>query len=91
MTFLGAEYGLRRDHGNQPIAIETYLPGDYVKFNSNNDFAIRDVDLHYHQTPQAFSHFSWEQSGRTEIVVDVQGVGEYYTDPQVASRWCRSH
>ena len=43
------------------------------QFNSNNDFAIRDSDLHYHQTPQAFSHFSWEQSSRRQIVVDVQG------------------
>lgn len=83
VTFMSAQYGLRRECDNMPIAIETYLPGDYVKFNSNNDFAIRDVDDHYHQTPQAFSHFSWEHSGRREIVIDVQGVGEYYTDPQI--------
>lgn len=34
-------------------------------------------------TPQAFSHFTYEASARTMIVVDIQGVGDMYTDPQI--------
>ena len=32
---------------------------------------------------QAFSHFTFERSGHQLIVVDIQGVGDLYTDPQV--------
>lgn len=32
---------------------------------------------------QAFSHFSFERSGHQLIVVDIQGVGDLYTDPQI--------
>jgi len=83
VTFLTATYGRRRDKGDELVALEMYLPGDYVKFNSNSDFALRNNDPNFHMTPQAFSHFTWEYSNHTEIVVDIQGVNEYYTDPQV--------
>lgn len=32
---------------------------------------------------QAFSHFTFERSGHKIIVVDIQGVGDLYTDPQI--------
>ena len=32
---------------------------------------------------QAFSHFTFERSGHQMIVVDIQGVGDIYTDPQI--------
>ena len=38
------------------------------------------------RTPQAFSHFSHEHTGGKLMVVDIQGVDDYYTDPQVHSR-----
>jgi elongation factor 2 kinase len=34
-------------------------------------------------TPQAFSAFSFFASGGNIMVVDIQGVGDLYTDPQV--------
>lgn len=34
-------------------------------------------------TSQAFSHFTFERSGHQLIVVDIQGVGDLYTDPQI--------
>lgn len=34
-------------------------------------------------TPQAFSHFTFERSGHEIMVVDIQGVGDLYTDPQI--------
>lgn len=32
---------------------------------------------------QAFSHFTFERSGHQLIIVDIQGVGDLYTDPQI--------
>jgi hypothetical protein len=34
-------------------------------------------------TPQAFSHFSFYHSGGEQLVCDIQGVGDLYTDPQI--------
>jgi len=60
--------------------IEHYIAGEYVKYNSNSGY----VDNHLvRQTPHAFSHFTFERSGHEMIVVDVQGVGDLYTDPQI--------
>lgn len=62
--------------------IEEYIDGTYEKHNianpCNTEFA-----LSLRNTPQAFTHFTYEHSLRSEIVVDIQGVGDYYTDPQV--------
>jgi len=35
--------------------------------------------------PQAFSHFTYVVSGGRYLVVDIQGVGDVYTDPQIHS------
>ena len=40
-------------------------------------------------TPQTFSAHSFYRSNGTRMVVDVQGVGDLYTDPQVHSIDCR--
>jgi len=32
---------------------------------------------------QAFSHFTFERSGHELIIVDIQGVGDLWTDPQI--------
>eukprot|EP00096_Caligus_rogercresseyi_P010237 TRINITY_DN3660_c0_g2_i1.p1 TRINITY_DN3660_c0_g2~~TRINITY_DN3660_c0_g2_i1.p1 ORF type:complete len:699 (+),score=109.38 TRINITY_DN3660_c0_g2_i1:378-2474(+) len=69
------------DRANSPLYhIEHFIEGNYVKYNSNSGF----VDNKYaRQTPHAFSHFTFERSGHELIVVDVQGVGDLYTDPQI--------
>jgi hypothetical protein len=36
-------------------------------------------------TPHAFSHFTFEATAGDRLVVDVQGVGDMYTDPQIVS------
>ena len=60
--------------------VEHFIDGDYIKYNSNSGFVD---DKCCRQTPQAFSHFTFERSGHELIVVDVQGVGDLYTDPQI--------
>eukprot|EP00095_Tigriopus_kingsejongensis_P008623 maker-scaffold503_size153465-snap-gene-0.13 protein:Tk08623 transcript:maker-scaffold503_size153465-snap-gene-0.13-mRNA-1 annotation:"hypothetical protein CAPTEDRAFT_175610" len=69
------------DRKGQPLFhIEHYIEGDYVKYNSNSGFVDNRV---CRQTPHAFSHFTFERSGHELIVVDIQGVGDLYTDPQI--------
>jgi hypothetical protein len=45
-----------------------YVRGDYVKY-SNNDGWSEDR----RNTPHAFSHFTYEASGRSLVVCDIQG------------------
>uniref|UniRef100_A0A914RRH0 Alpha-type protein kinase domain-containing protein n=1 Tax=Parascaris equorum TaxID=6256 RepID=A0A914RRH0_PAREQ len=66
--------------------LEHYIEGDYVKYNSNSGF-VSDITRN---TPQAFSHFTFERSGHQLIVVDIQGVGDLYTDPQIHTVRMRS-
>lgn len=60
--------------------VEHYIEGSYVKYNSNSGYVSSS---NARMTPHAFSHFTFERSGHELIVVDVQGVGDLYTDPQV--------
>ncbi|XP_045924604.1 eukaryotic elongation factor 2 kinase isoform X1 [Micropterus dolomieu] len=69
------------DRPGKPVFhLEHYIEGKYIKYNSNSGF-VRDDNIRL--TPQAFSHFSFERSGHQLIVVDIQGVGDLYTDPQI--------
>ncbi|XP_015930457.2 eukaryotic elongation factor 2 kinase [Parasteatoda tepidariorum] len=66
--------------GKPLFHLEHYIEGDYIKYNSNSGFiSCEKMRL----TPQAFSHFTFERSGHELIVVDIQGVGDLYTDPQI--------
>ncbi|KAM9561634.1 uncharacterized protein ACWYII_024562 isoform 2-T2 [Salvelinus alpinus] len=60
--------------------LEHYIEGKYTKYNSNSGF-VKDDNIRL--TPQAFSHFSFERSAHQLIVVDIQEVGDLYTDPQI--------
>jgi elongation factor 2 kinase len=79
---------------NQPIvAVERYISGNFMKYSDNFGYVKGATPSptaptqkeEYRQTPQAFSHFSWENSQHRYIVVDIQGVGDMYTDPQIQS------
>ncbi|KAG9477006.1 hypothetical protein GDO78_002413 [Eleutherodactylus coqui] len=70
-----------KDRPSKPLFhLEHYIEGKYIKYNSNSGF-VRDDNIRL--TPQAFSHFTFERSGHQLIVVDIQGVGDLYTDPQI--------
>ncbi|KAK3882577.1 hypothetical protein Pcinc_013055 [Petrolisthes cinctipes] len=66
--------------GSPLYHLEHYIEGQYVKYNSNSGFVRSEA---IRMTPQAFSHFTFERSGHELIVVDIQGVGDLYTDPQI--------
>lgn len=69
------------DRADSPLFhLEHYIEGKYIKYNSNAGFV---EDIHLRNTPHAFSHFTFEISNHELIVVDIQGVGDLYTDPQI--------
>ena len=69
------------DRQDKPLFhVEHFIDGDYIKYNSNSGFVDGKI---CRQTPQALSHFTFERSGHELIVVDIQGVGDLYTDPQI--------
>lgn len=57
---------------------ESFMIGEYMKHNTNSGETIGS-----RTTPQAFSYFTFIQSNRRLMVVDVQGVGDLYTDPVI--------
>jgi elongation factor 2 kinase len=59
---------------------EKFIEGHYEKHNSNNGFI---EEAHYRMTPHAFSHFTYVMTGGKRMIVDLQGVGDLWTDPQV--------
>lgn len=70
------------------FAGERYLPGVFLKYNSNNGYVSEAVAQH-HEIVQAFLHFSFAASAGTLLVADLQGVAReteaLLTDPQVLS------
>eukprot|EP01006_Ploeotia_vitrea_P029790 TRINITY_DN62260_c0_g1_i1.p1 TRINITY_DN62260_c0_g1~~TRINITY_DN62260_c0_g1_i1.p1 ORF type:complete len:488 (+),score=61.49 TRINITY_DN62260_c0_g1_i1:46-1509(+) len=66
-------------HHSKLLAVEPFLPGKYKKYNNNYGY----VSMDDRNTPQAFSHFTYEYSRGKLMVVDIQGVDDWYTDPQI--------
>ncbi|KAH3743434.1 myosin heavy chain kinase [Pelomyxa schiedti] len=64
--------------GEVLYGVEPFVSGAFKKYNNNNGFIAEERN-----TPQAFSHFTYEESGRKYMVVDIQGVDDMYTDPQI--------
>ena len=60
------------------FSIEPFLPGEYVKY-SDNDGHTENED----EVAVAFSFFTYSVSGGAMVITDIQGVGTFYTDPQV--------
>lgn len=84
VTFLEAFMVVFAGRPNAPVfACETLIEGKYVKHNNNaGEVPERRVERN---TPQAFSHFTYIHSNRQYVIIDIQGVGDTYTDPQVHS------
>ncbi|CAJ1382759.1 unnamed protein product, partial [Effrenium voratum] len=69
---------IKLDGYQEPLCLEPYLDGDYVKHSDNAGH--RETD---DETAAAFSYFSYIVSGAQLVVCDIQGVGTFYTDPQI--------
>jgi uncharacterized membrane protein YgcG len=62
------------------FCVERFIPGTYEKFNSNAGFVETE---RVRNTPDAFSHFSFEASEGQLMIVDIQGVGNILSDPEI--------
>lgn len=75
--------------GSPVVGCERYVDGHdkcgagFVKHNSNSGYVDENQSR---STPQAFSAHSFYESQGKLMVVDIQGVGDLYTDPQVHSQ-----
>jgi len=95
ITFLQSDVYRLRDTdapgGFRYLAVEERLHGRYEKFNSNNGYILKVEsgapmeEVKSIEVAQAYSHFTFEESGKCEIVVDIQGSKYCYTDPQLHS------
>ena len=65
----------------ETLGLEPYVRGEYVKHNNNAGYVSRRG--HSTEVAQAFSYFSYVHSGKEQLVCDVQGVGSWWTDPQI--------
>jgi myosin heavy subunit len=69
-------------------SLESFLEGDYIKFQSNRGYVNKKE---YHSTVNTFSHFSYQESEKNILVVDLQGVYDsgnskfLLTDPAINS------
>eukprot|EP01006_Ploeotia_vitrea_P024130 TRINITY_DN56869_c0_g1_i1.p1 TRINITY_DN56869_c0_g1~~TRINITY_DN56869_c0_g1_i1.p1 ORF type:complete len:690 (+),score=46.21 TRINITY_DN56869_c0_g1_i1:168-2072(+) len=87
IDFVEASYIKLLDRNpQQRYAIESFIDGTYAKFNTNaGSLTVSTETGRVRSTPQAFSHYTFERSGKKELVVDIQGVGALYTDPQIVT------
>jgi len=52
------------------VAIEQFIEGEYVKFNSNAGYEQQELS----ELMPAFTHWTWERTARKMMVCDLQGV-----------------
>lgn len=62
------------------MAVEPCIPGKYEKYTSNAGHITKDSHV-----AQAYSHYTWDFTSGELMVVDIQGVGNTLTDPQIHS------
>ncbi|KAM3136530.1 hypothetical protein pb186bvf_011333 [Paramecium bursaria] len=61
---------------------ERYLEGDFIKYNNNWGF-IKNCDSIMTKLSLAFSYFTYYLTNFNFMINDIQGVGEYFTDPVI--------
>jgi len=71
---------MKERKGSPVWGAELYIPGPYIKYCDNYGWVNPNMERN---TPYAFSHFTYEASQRQLLIVDIQGVADQYTDPQI--------
>ena len=70
----------------QHWTVEENLEGSFLKYNTTaGEICTDEKDSIVFEIANAFSHWTWKQSNRTMIALDMQGVGSTFTDCALAS------
>jgi hypothetical protein len=69
---------LNQRPGTVVFIMEPMLKGVFKKHNNNYGEVYSDQE-----TPEAFSHYTYQKTQGKMLVCDIQGVGEFFTDPQI--------
>ncbi len=85
--------------GSKCFLAQRFLDGEYVKYNNNYGWVNPGKDSKSNRLAQAFSHYTYEASMGTLIIVDIQGVvsetngTEVFTltDPAIHSALYKGH
>lgn len=85
IDFLEASYIVATlpDGSTQIYAAEAYVEGDYIKYSNNSGWLAIEENR---STPHTFSHFTYVASQGELMIVDIQGVGDLWTDPVIHYR-----
>lgn len=74
------------DVGMRYVTAEKFIPGNFIKLNSNDGYVNLQVDTDLADLAGAFSHFTFDHTDGSELCVDIQGVERKWTDPQFHSK-----
>lgn len=70
---------------NEPVTIEEFIDGDFVKYVNNDGSICQNRDGEAQTMAQCLVHFSFVKSNGTLILVDIQGCGFKLCDPEIAT------
>ena len=82
---LGQSYESAADSSEESCQAHQLPRREVTGAPSGGDISSTLVHHHYRATPHAFSRFTYEASQGKLMIVDIQGVGDIYTDPQIHS------
>ena len=86
-AFVPGEY--KKHNDNAGLVSNKHISGGGLLSNGSSGSVVEPTAqavATIRNTPQAFSHFTHEYSEGDVMIVDIQGVADLYTDPQVHSR-----
>ena len=73
------------DDNKECVTVEEFISGKFTKYTNNNgDLFAEESDI-TGQKAECLSHFSYEKSEKKLLLVDVQGSGYDFFDPEIAS------
>ncbi|CAD8067314.1 unnamed protein product [Paramecium sonneborni] len=65
---------------------ERYFIGEFIKYNNNGAFILNDSAMEINHFAQAFSIYSYFQSSYNYMICDIQGIGQFFTDPALNTK-----
>ncbi|CAD8057503.1 unnamed protein product [Paramecium sonneborni] len=78
-----SDFLILQENQNSFWIAERFFKGEFVKYNNNYGFIHEDPTLELNKFAQSFTYYTYFISSFNYMVSDVQGVGNYFTDPAI--------